>query len=684
MHLLILGATGKAGQFGYKYALEQGHDVTVIVRDASSIPQHENLTVVIGSVLVETVMDRAFQALDKPVDAVLQFLNPHRETSSPWSKFIGPPRLLADATASAARALRQQGTSTERKPRLVVMNALGVGESRKVTPWITRMIIDHSNVGKTYEDHTAVDAEIEKNCGDQIIWTVALAVGLGQAGLHPVKTFSPTESGASWTITPTMFVSQLFCRPEFLALIFTVTFYFALQYFIHDDQPYPGFPIIGSVPGDWFGVKTKKRWETHAVEIMQDGDRESKGRPFQVLTNLGPTIVLPKQYCDEIRNDSRLSFRGFIERQGMTDYPGLDVVHTGTQDDIIQTAIRKNLNQALGGLTQALSSECKAVLKGNLQSTKDWKETKFIMTATQIAARLSARVFLGERLCHNKDWIEISIRFTVVMMKAQDALRSWPLFLRPFVHYFIPELIYLKRLIRDARKIIEPELEIRMAARPEVTKPEDSLSWLDDVRAGRPFDVVSGQLFLTVAAIHTTSVVMTALMYDLVKNPEYIDLLRQEAISVYAEDKEWRKSAVEYSWPKRAEDSIILSDGIFIPKGAHITMPTYHMRDPKVFGVNADRFDGHRFLRMRQRPGEENRWQFVSTSPEFLSFGHGTHACPGRFFASNEIKIAMVQLLLNFDWRVAGNPPESRFASRFVPDPATLVAYRSRIPEIKL
>lgn len=166
------------------------------------------------------------------------------------------------------------------------------------------------------------------------------------------------------------------------------------------------------------------------------------------------------------------------------------------------------------------------------------------MTATQIAARLSARVFLGERLCHNNDWIEISIRFTIVMMRAQDALRSWPLFMRPFVHFFIPEIIYLKRLIKDARKIIEPELEFRMAERPDVSKPQDSLSWLEDVRAGRPFDVVSGQLFLTVAAIHTTSVVITALMYDLVKNPEYIHLLREEAIKVYREDKEWNKTSL--------------------------------------------------------------------------------------------------------------------------------------------
>lgn len=146
-------------------------------------------------------MDWAFQALGKPVDAVLQFLNPHRATSSPWSEFLGPPRLMADATANATRALRQQAAAAKHKPRLVVMNALGAGESRNVTPWITRFIMDYSNVGKTYEDHTAVDAEIEGNCGEHVIWTVALAVGLGHAGVKPVKTFAHTETGASWMIT---------------------------------------------------------------------------------------------------------------------------------------------------------------------------------------------------------------------------------------------------------------------------------------------------------------------------------------------------------------------------------------------------------------------------------------------------------------------------------------------------
>ena len=182
--------------------VQPGHHVTVIVRKASSVNPQENLTIVEGSVLSEADIDRAFVAAGIPVDAVLQFLNPHRASSNPWAKFLGPERLLADATAQATRALRKQISNPDTpKPRLVVMNALGAGQSREVTPLITRLIIDYSNVGRTYDDHNAVDAEIEENCGEDVLWTLALAVGLSDAGVNPVKTFGHTEPGAGWLIT---------------------------------------------------------------------------------------------------------------------------------------------------------------------------------------------------------------------------------------------------------------------------------------------------------------------------------------------------------------------------------------------------------------------------------------------------------------------------------------------------
>lgn len=55
-----------------------------------------------------------------------------------------------------------------------------------------------------------------------------------------------------------------------------------------------------------------------------------------------------------------------------------------------------------------------------------------------------------------------------------------------------------------------------------------------------------------------------------------------------------------------------------------------------------EKFDGYRFLERRKQPGLEMKSQLVSTSTDHLGFSHGKHACPGRFFAANEVKIAMV------------------------------------------
>ena len=180
-----------------------GNHVTVLIRDASALKPHANLTVVEGSVLSESDMSSAFSAAGIPVDAVLSFLNAPRASNNPWAKFLGPPRLLADSTAYAARELRKQRSQQPDlpKPRLVVMNAMGVGQSRLVAPFFMRFLMDHSNVGKTFEDHNAVDSEIEENCGNDVRWTVVLAVGLIGAGTKPVKTFGVRETGAGMIIT---------------------------------------------------------------------------------------------------------------------------------------------------------------------------------------------------------------------------------------------------------------------------------------------------------------------------------------------------------------------------------------------------------------------------------------------------------------------------------------------------
>ena len=132
-------------------------------------------------------------------------------------------------------------------------------------------------------------------------------------------------------------------------------------------------------------------------------------------------------------------------------------------------------------------------------------------------------------------------------------------------------------------------------------------------------------------------------------------------------------------------EEVTLSDGTVLPKGSRIMVVGKNM-DPTVF-PEPERFDAARFLRLREQPGQEHSWQFVTTSPDHMLFGHGQHACPGRFFASNEIKIALCYFLINYDWRLVpgGAEPEmDTFEGSLSVSEKTTVEFRRRAPEINL
>lgn len=49
-----------------------------------------------------------------------------------------------------------------------------------------------------------------------------------------------------------------------------------------------------------------------------------------------------------------------------------------------------------------------------------------------------------------------------------------------------------------------------------------------------------------------------------------------------------------------------------------------------------------------------------STTDNLIPPGHGRHACPGRFFASAEIKIILIGLLQNYDIKLYDDYREGR------------------------
>lgn len=115
-----------------------------------------------------------------------------------------------------------------------------------------------------------------------------------------------------------------------------------------------------------------------------------------------------------------------------------------------------------------------------------------------------------------------------------------------------------------------------------------------------------------------------------------------------------------------------LSNGQVIPSGTMIEVPAVAVNsDPEVFPGPLE-FDPLRFYRLRQSAKAQGSVegaalnQFVSVSQNSLTFGYGRHACPGRFFAANEIKMILANVLLEYDVRMpegtTGRYPNIEFA----------------------
>ncbi|KAF4303967.1 Cytochrome P450 [Botryosphaeria dothidea] len=514
--------------------------------------------------------------------------------------------------------------------------------------------------------------------------------------------------------------SSLLSR-QYVEILSTLTVLFlsyGLYSILTSQRPYPNIPLVGAEGGNG---ESKKRYSADGVGVVKRAMKQCRG-VCQIITDDGPKILLPRAYLGEIKDGKGLSFAEFIREDLLANYKGFEALHVGLQDGVFSEVVRVKLTQSLTRLPSILSEEASVCIDDLLPSTPDWTTTDpFHSVALQIVARVTSRAFLGESLCKNKEWLRISIEFTKDIFSAIPVLRKYPPFLRPLVRPFLREVKCVMAHQAAATRIIEPELQRRREEREQQArrgekpeKPLDSLQWIEEVSASKSsgYDVVIGQLSMSIASIHTTSAALTNIMFDLVAHPDLTDDVRAEIVQVLGPHKagEWEKSTLfrfrlmdsvlkesqrmnptgALSMRRRASAPLTLSNGTKIPAGAMMAVPTLPMWDGDLY-ANPDEYDGRRFLKLREQPGHENRWQFVTTAPDVYAFGHVKHACPGRFFASNELKVVLMHLLMKYDWRFAGGkqgvearPKTVVAVESFRPDPTVRLEYRARTSEIDL
>ncbi|KAJ6539016.1 cytochrome P450 [Mycena capillaripes] len=448
------------------------------------------------------------------------------------------------------------------------------------------------------------------------------------------------------------------------------------------------------------------RYLLYGKVMIQEG--HEKYRVFRVpLIHRWDVIISGRELVEELRasKEEELSIREAFNEILQTDMTmGPNILGNPYHISVTRVGMTKNLDARFDEVRDEIicTFQDHLALEGN-----EWKAIPAQATVMQVICRTGNRLFVGR----NTDYLNLNFEFTLSVVMAAQMINILPGFLRPILG---PWISPLKKYLRRADQHLGVLVTERLRMEEELGnnypgRPNDLISWLLDVAEGEERTVpalVQRILVINFGAVHTSANTFTHALYNLAAFPSSVKEMREEADRIVKEEG-WSKVSVgkmhkidsflresqRYSGNSITSmgrkvvkpGGFTFSDGTTVPQGCFVnvaTGPTH--ANPDVY-ANPDEFDAFRFYRLRTEDEEDSlKHQFSATNLDYLSWGHGRHACPGRFFASTALKTMLAHILVNYDVKLedesAGRPPNQWFAAICIPNGAAKIMFRKRQP----
>ncbi|EXL39125.1 hypothetical protein FOCG_18114 [Fusarium oxysporum f. sp. radicis-lycopersici 26381] len=444
-------------------------------------------------------------------------------------------------------------------------------------------------------------------------------------------------------------------------------------------------PRAGKGPG-WLGLglaEAKRDFKINGRKILDEGYRKYKNGMFRVQTLNVDRVVLSPKYVEEINKkipEDALDMADGLSERLLSPQTNLDVVF---QSNLHIDVCKRQLNKSLHSLVEPIHEEASYWLAERIPLGSR-TEVRAYETMVRIIAATASRMLGGKSCSRNPEWLETAALYSMDVVSVAVKLRPYPAFLRPFITPWLEGTKKLKRHLEAANDTFSETISRRLQVNEQqqdqemingktvVDKPVDMVQWLVDSAAGSDRDagVLShNMLFMSLAAVHTSSATTIHALFDLCAHPEYIEPIRNEVeteianhgwtlsaianmkkLDSFIKESQRLNQAVLMTFNRKVARVLRFEDGTTLGPGTYITMPSDSVsRDPDIYD-DPERFDGYRFYERRKGGGRDtNRHQFASTGPESLAFGQGKNACPGRFFAGMQIKVVLANVLINYD-----------------------------------
>jgi cytochrome P450 len=171
-------------------------------------------------------------------------------------------------------------------------------------------------------------------------------------------------------------------------------------------------------------------------------------------------------------------------------------------------------------------------------------------TVLKILTRSFTGTFLGEELASDPKWLQSFEDYSSSASLAAGDLRVWPKPLHSLIHWFLPRFQKLRADLAESCRLIAATLRdnkeaLQMGTRADEHSRFPMVEWLRELSGGKTHDPVIIHMSMFVVGLHTTTDMLTQLVYDLSGREELVQQLRQEILSVIAEDGGLQKGSLD-------------------------------------------------------------------------------------------------------------------------------------------
>ncbi|KXX73334.1 Ent-kaurene oxidase [Madurella mycetomatis] len=434
----------------------------------------------------------------------------------------------------------------------------------------------------------------------------------------------------------------------------------------------------------------------------------------------GPVVLVPPQQIRKVyglpENILDMWYTSNVTIQSKYTIADQDIVTHPFQINVIRNQMTRNLDV----LTPAIAAELEAAFERHWGSGNEWKEFRIWDSCLSLIAGASNAAFCGAPLCHDAVFLKSLRDHGMITFLGALMISGTPDLFKPITGTIIGWACEL--MFHRTKRLCMPFVKERLANTAKAKEdpsfcweaPMDGLQWIieesyatKDPAQLDPVRVVRRLLYVNDISLHSTSFTMQNIIpdiYNFDQRDALVEALREECSTVLKEaGGVWSRDAVQklklvdatiresmrltpfasIALPRTVVDphgiSLDSPDGKFhVPRGTVIATPIDPIHHDAAIYPDPNRFNPFRFTQpgavrsivdvFDSGEGDRDDKQEASRGPQvkssvtlddrFLGFGFGKHACPGRFFALNEMKIFVAHMVLNYDVECLGKWPE--------------------------